>query len=304
MIPIVLISIICVAVCPFLPLTDNEMILWSLRIPRVLAAFIAGGGLAIAGLIFQSLFRNDLASPYILGIASAGSLGSNLAIFLGLGHLFMTGFSFIFSLASVFIIWTITTAKKIFHPAIVLLSGVAIGMISSSFILFLQVFSHERDLMQMAKWMMGSLNIVGFQTIWIITPFVLLALVITYFYTGELNLLTVDDDFAQSRGVDIIKIRKILFVLASLITAPIVAELGPIGFIGLVIPHMVKRITSKDHRELIITSFFAGGAFLALCDLLSRVILENGVMPIGVITSMIGAPIFLMILVRANSHSN
>jgi iron complex transport system permease protein len=305
MIAVIVISLFVALCCPFIPGGyENEFILWTLRIPRVMTAFIAGGGLALAGLVFQALFRNDLASPYILGISSAGSLGSNLAIFFGLGHFFITSLNFVFSLFSVAIITLVSKVKKVFHPSTILLTGVAIGMISSSAIMFLQVFSSERDLMQMTRWLMGSLNIVGFYSFMIIAPFVLVSLVITYFYAGELNLLSVDDEFSQTRGVNIERTRKVLFVIGSLITAPIVTEIGPIGFVGLVIPHIIKKFFKRDHRQLIILCFFSGGAFLCLCDLLSRLILSNGVMPIGVITSLIGAPIFLSILMGKRSYSN
>lgn len=300
----ILVSTLIAFLCPYIPFDgiDNEMIFWSLRVPRVMTAFIAGGGLAIAGLIFQALFRNDLASPYILGISSAGSLGSNIAIFLGLSHFFMTSFNFIFALLSVFIISLVSKVKKVFHPSTILLTGVAIGMISSSAIMFIQVFSSERDLMQMTRWLMGSLNIVGYDSLMIISPFIIISLMIVYFYSGELNLLSVDDEFSLSRGVNIEKTRKILFVIGSIITAPIVAEIGPIGFVGLVIPHIVKKYFERDHRKLLIISFFVGGAFLCLCDLLSRVVLANGIMPIGVVTSLIGAPIFLSILIRGRAN--
>ncbi len=281
----------------------NNTLFWELRVPRVLTCCLAGGGLSVAGLVFQAIFRNDLATPYTLGTASGASLGAVMAIFWGIsGELLywnaITLAAFLGGLIASFFIYVVAQYRKNFNPTTLLLIGVAIGMICSSAILFIQFVSHEMSSLRMIRWLMGGVNVVGMETPLSLAPVVLLSVFFLFFYSGEMNLLSVGEVFSKSRGIDPNGARKRLFILVSFLVAPIVAECGPIGFIGLITPHVVKRWMGSDHRFLILACFLVGGVFLGLCDLFSRILIEDSLIPVGVVTALLGGPFFLWVLLR------
>lgn len=308
---IIFLSFLILIILPFLGRTfefDNA-IFWDLRVPRVLTCLLAGGGLAVGGLVFQAIFRNDLATPYTLGVASGASLGAALSIYFGLGSSFgwiywneTTLGSFFGGLTSFFLLYSIAIYHKNFGRTLLLLSGVAMSMICSSLILFIQFISNEMDSLKIIQWLVGNVNIVGLETPLSLIPFVIFSLILIFFGSGELNLLRVGEIFAQSRGVCPKRVRKRLIFLVSLLITPIVAECGPIGFVGLIIPHMIKALGIQDHRFLIWICFFSGGAFLGICDLISRSLFENSLLPVGVVTALFGAPFFLWSLTRFRQY--
>jgi iron complex transport system permease protein len=276
-------------------------IFWQLRVPRVLTAFLVGGALSLGGLIFQAMFRNSLATPYTLGIASGSSLGAALYIQLGLSLSlgFLNGislFTFLGALASVSLVYFIARGRGRVEMNTLLLAGVIIGMFFSSFILIIQFMSNERSAMNIIRWIMGGLDVVGMETVYSILPFVLIGFIVSIRLSGEMNLLTLGDDLANSRGLNVERIRKLLFLFTSLMIAGVVAECGPIGFVGLIVPHIIKKLSGYNHYYLVPQSFMAGGIFLVLCDLFSRSIFVETLLPVGVITSLLGGPFFLYIL--------
>ena len=288
----------------------DNVIFWDLRIPRVLTCWLAGGGLALGGLVFQAIFRNDLATPYTLGVASGASLGAVLSLHFGLGSVGVASWiysygsgttlgAFLGGLLSIFCLYSIALLRKNFGPTLLLLAGVAMSMICSSLILFIQFIGHDMNSLRIIQWLVGSVNVVGMETPLRLAPFVLFGFLFLFFQSGQLNLLSVGEVFAQSRGVDPHKVRRRLFLIVSLLITPIVAECGPIGFVGLITPHLIKSWGVRDHRLLIWICFFVGGALLGLCDLISRILIENSLLPVGVVTALLGGPFFLWSLLRS-----
>jgi len=311
---IALITVMTLVICPFLGVDflspqlifngKDELvnsIFWKIRLPRVLSAFLVGGALSLGGLVFQAMFRNSLATPYTLGIASGSSLGAALYLQLGLSLSFgfingMSLFTFLGAMLSVCLVYFVAKTRGRLEMNTLLLAGVIIGMFFSSFILFIQFIANERSAMRIIRWLMGGLDVVGMETVYSLIPFVAIGLIFCFRLCGELNLLTLGDDLATTRGVNVERIRKLLFFLTSIMIAGVISECGPIGFVGLIIPHMIKKVSSYNHYYLVPQSFLAGGSFLVLCDLLSRSLFVETLLPVGVITSLLGGPFFLYIL--------
>lgn len=305
-------AIIMIVIAPFLgreiisfgelsTSAQENFIFWNLRAPRIIVAFLAGGALSLSGLSFQTLFRNPLATPYTLGIASGASFGAALGISLGL-DLSYGPFNIIslFSLAgaavSVFVTYFLSQKKEGFHTSKLLLAGVALGLFFSSLILALQYFLNETSNKKLIHWLMGSLEVVGFEQVYYLGVPITLSFLILYFKRKDFNLLMVHEDFAHTRGVDVRKSQKILFLIGSVLVASVVSFCGPIGFVGLIIPHFARILLGLDSSYLIPGSFLIGGIFLVSIDLLTRVILPEGVLPIGILTSLIGGPSFIYFL--------
>lgn len=283
----------------------NEIIL-NIRLPRVLTAFIVGGLLSLSGLLFQAMFRNALATPYTLGVASGASLGAAIYLVLGFSfsYTFFNGvsiFSFIGAFSCVLFVYGLARTRGRVETHTLLLSGVIISMLCSSLILFIQFLGHERDALLMVRWLMGGLDVVGLETPIRLLPFAIIGLGYSFYKSRELDILFLGDDLATSRGVDVLKLRKSLYFLNSVIIAVVVAECGPIGFIGLIGPHMAKKAFSAKHETLIPSTFVLGGCLLMLCDLVAKNIMSETQLPVGVMTALLGGPFFLyLLLVRKN----
>lgn len=290
----------------------DASIYWDIRIPRTLLGFFAGAGLALCGMVFQAIFKNALATPYTLGVASGASLGASIYIHLGsfLGLSFATsqihflGFSpmslaaFMGAGLSVLFIFTISTIKKSLSTASLLLTGVTLNLFFSSFILFLQYMSDYTQSFQIIRWLMGGLEVIGMESVYGIGIVTLLGSVIIYRFSQELNLLSLGEEIAQSRGVNLLQTKITLFIITSIIIATIISITGPIGFVGMIIPHLCRQIIGSDHRFLAPMSFIVGGVFLSLCDSFARVVLGPTELPVGIITALLGGPFFLWILIR------
>ncbi|WP_127717757.1 iron ABC transporter permease [Halobacteriovorax sp. HLS] len=278
----------------------NEVIL-NIRLPRVFTAFMVGGILSLSGLLFQAMFRNSLATPYTLGVASGASLGAAFYLVLGLSYTYtffngVTLFSFLGALSCVAFVYGLARTRGRVETHTLLLSGIVISMLCSSLILFIQFLGHERDALLMVRWLMGGLDVVGYSAPIRLAPFAVAALIFSITKASQLNILFLGDDLAISRGVDVTKLRRSLYFLNSLIIAAVVAECGPIGFIGLVGPHISKKIFSSKHQELIPSTFVLGGCLLMLCDLIARNIMSETQLPVGVMTALLGGPFFLYLL--------
>lgn len=282
---------------------DDE-ISFLFKIPRTLVASIVGGCLAIAGLNFQGLFRNDLATPYTLGISSGASLGAAISFYLGLNFVFLYAFdsaaifSFLGALSTVLVILSIGFLKKQFKPEVLLLSGVAIGICCSSLILSLQFLMGEMDGMRIVQWMMGSLSVVGHDQSIQLLALIFLPLAYCVYSIKDFNLLSVSDSFALSRGVNIDVKRINIFIATSLLIAPTIAVCGPIGFVGLIVPHIMKKQFGRNYKILYPTCFIGGASFLIFCDIISRSLESYGLIPLGVVTGMIGGPFFILCLFK------
>ncbi len=289
-----------------------DRIIWNVRLPQALAAVIAGVGLAIAGVAMQSILRNPLASPFTLGISSAGAFGAAVSIvLLGTGTMQSTVASpvavsnpylttlvaFIFCMIATGIILLISHLKGA-SPEVMVLTGVALSSLFSAGVMFLQYFSNDAQLAAVVFWTFGDVG----RTTWDMLP--LMALVVgagtLYFVANRWNYNAIDagDEAAQGLGVNVVRVRLIGMTVAACVSAVIVALLGVIGFVGLVCPHMVRRIIGDDQRFLIPGSAVAGAVLLLASDTVARVIVAPYVLPVAVLTAFMGAPVFIYLLFR------
>ncbi|MDZ7376896.1 MAG: iron ABC transporter permease [candidate division KSB1 bacterium] len=292
--------------------SENQVvnrIFWMVRLPRVLAAFLAGAALAISGMVFQAMFRNPLATPFTLGVSSGAAFGA--AVYIKIGVIFsafgVPGQSlaaFIGASLSVILVYGFSRMRKIFTPATMLMAGVAINFFFSSLILFIQYLSDYANSFRIIRWLMGGFEIAGFRPVFSILPFVIIGALLIALVIHELNLLLLGEDIALSRGVAVNKIRAILFFATSLMIGAVVSVCGPIGFIGMMTPHICRLILGPDHRLLAPASFFFGGAFLVLCDTVARILIAPAEIPVGVITALLGGPFFLWLLLSGSSEHN
>ena len=286
------------AVFPFLSGTGTvdataQMIVFDVRLPRILAAFLVGCGLAVAGAAMQGLFKNSMADPYIIGTSSGGALGAAIAIVV-FGGLFLPIFAFIGATGATFRVYIISTRKGRAPVETLLLSGIALSMFFSSILSFL-MYNAGKSLHQIMFWLMGGFWNVGWPEVYI-GIFILIGCIIIIVLSRDLNILSLGEDDAFSLGVNVEQLKKILLFLSSFIAGIAVSIAGAIGFIGLITPHMIRLIVGPDHRILIPTSFLAGGLFLLWADNLTRTFFNE--MPVGIITAFVGAPFFLYLLRR------
>jgi len=278
------------------------MIFWQLRVPRVLMAVLAGAGLAASGLAFQAVFRNPLAEPFTLGVASGAALGASVYIHLGLSFslLWISGaswFAFAGALAAVAFVYGLTRLRQGFSTATMLLAGVAVSFCFSSLILFIQYLSDFTQRFLLLRWVMGGLHgVVGFDDVLTVLPLVVVGTAVVLYLTHELNLVTTGEELAASRGVAVHQTKLVLFVAVSLMVGGIVAACGPIGFVGLIVPHICRLLVGPDHRYLTPATLLCGAILLGACDTLARTIMPPTELPVGILTSLLGGPFFLWLL--------
>ena len=278
-------------------------IVMNIRLPRVVLAGLVGASLAIAGAAFQGLLRNPLADPYTLGISSGASLGAVLTLFFHLSLPFfglytLPTLSVLFSLLTIFCV--LTFARKMdrsMKVETIILTGIIFSSFLSAFISLMIALTGE-ELRQIISWLMGSVSMRGWSHITIILPFFLVGTLVLMMNTHELNAMTFGEDRARHLGVNVQRRKMLILIAGSILTGAAVAVSGTIGFVGLVIPHLVRRIWGPDHTHLLPLSLIMGSGFLILADLVARTIIAPTELPIGVITSLIGAPAFAFILLK------
>lgn len=290
------------------PLADSPVlsVLVYQRLPRTLAALIAGAGLALAGCVFQALLRNPLATPYTLGIASASALGAWLAFvlmdmgwFIGgiLGLPAVQAFAFLFAGVDVLLVYLLAARRTRTSPAVLLLAGVTLGMVSNSGILLTRYLARPDRIVMMDHWLMGGVDVLGFDPIYTLVIGATPCIILLWTQAGKFDQIGFSTELAAGRGINVRRLQLVTFLVGSLLTAVIVSEVGPIGFVGLIVPHAVRTVTGPKHGVLIPACLLVGGAFLCACDLVARQILP-GETPIGIITTLIGGPFFLFLLLR------
>ena len=288
------------------PFADNvdAQIFFVARLPRVLVAALVGGALAAAGVVFQALFRNPLASPDTLGVSSGAALGAMAAISLGFDVSFggLTAIplaSLAGSAGALAIVYTLATARRRgLSTTVLLLAGVTMNAFFSAMILFVQYFASFADTYRTLRWLMGDLDVASYQPILAALPTMVVAFAVFAWLARPLNLLSLGPDSAESRGLDVAKAQRAAFFSASLATGAAVSIGGPIGFVGIIIPHLVRLLVGPDHRLVLPASALFGAAFLVGCDLVARTILAPVELPVGIITALIGGPFFLWLLIR------
>jgi iron complex transport system permease protein len=284
------------------PPADAEIFL-QLRLPRVLAGALVGGGLAAAGVAFQALLRNPLAEPYLLGISGGGSLGAVLAIvLLGAGGASFVAVRTVAALAGCLgalgLVYALATRSGALRPATLLLAGVVVNSFLLAGLACVQFVATPTESQQILRWVLGGLETGGPGDVVALAVVVPAATALLVAWAPSLHALVFGEETARQLGVDVDAVRSRTFVVASAMTAASVAVAGPIGFVGLVVPHAARLFVGSDPRVLLPASFFAGAAFLPLADAAARVALAPRELPVGVVTALVGAPLFLVLVVR------
>jgi iron complex transport system permease protein len=289
-----------------IPWADNvdAQIFFMARMPRVVAGAIVGAALASAGVILQALLRNPLATPFTLGVSAGSALGAMLAITFGstiaLGPFTSVSLA---SLAGALVATTIVYSLAAWpgrpmSTSILLLAGVTLNSFFSALILFIQQLADFAQTYRSIRWLMGDLDVGGFAPILGALPLLLPALAVFAVLPSSLNLLSLGSEAAASRGVDVLRVQRMSFLSASLATSAAVSLAGPIGFVGIVVPHLVRLMVGVDHRVVLPASALFGAAFVVGCDLLARTAFSPVEIPVGIVTAMLGGPFFLWLLIR------
>ena len=286
------------------PASSSSMLFWEIRFPRVIVAFCSGAILALAGLVFQSVFRNSLTTPFTLGVASGATLGSALGIvFLG-GLLFWQYvLSFFGALLTVIVLFLLSRSLKSAQTSSLLLVGIAVSFFYSAALMVRYYLSDVEQSYSIVRFTMGSLNIVGFDTAYPIVIASLLFLFAIHWQRKPLRLLLTSLDFAFLKGLHVTRLVMSLLLITSMAVAVCVSVVGPIGFVGLIVPHIIKLLYRRSSDTLIFPTFFYGGIFLVACDLIARNLGAASDIPIGVVTSFIGGPFFIYLILHRHKGS-
>ena len=288
------------------PMSENvdAQILFVARLPRTLAGALVGAALATAGVVFQGLLRNPLATPFTLGVSAGAALGAMLAITTGwtfgwLGIPAVPAASFAGSTGAVAIVYALARARHSgLSTNVLLLAGVTLNAFFSALIVFVQFLADFTDLYRMLRWLVGDLDIASYQPLLSALPLLLVSFVVFAWIARPLNLLSMGPDSAQTHGIDVRRAQRAAFFSASLATGAAVSVGGPIGFVGIIIPHLVRLLVGADHRVVLPASALFGAAFLVSCDVVGRTVMSPIEVPVGVITALLGGPFFLWLLVR------
>lgn len=287
-------------------LPTHQIIIWSIRLPRVLLAVLVGSSLAIAGAAFQGMFKNPMADPFVIGISSGAALGATIAIilrvsisFIGISAISM--FAFIGALITVFIVYNISRIKDKVPVTTLLLAGIAIGQFLTAIMSLLMVI-YSNDMAKIIYWTMGSLAGKGWDPLKRISLPVIISIVLINFFARDLNIMLTGEDSAKSLGINVEKIKMYVLILGTFMVSMVVSVSGIIGFVGLIIPHIVRIIIGPDHRVLLPASALTGGIFMVFADTIARTIISPVEIPVGIITALFGGPFFLYLLKKTKSQ--
>ena len=290
--------------------TDERarLIFFGLRLPRVLMAGVVGASLGLVGAALQAMFRNPLAEPLTLGVSGGGALGASVAIAFGMGAR-VGGLPVVFVAAfagaclSVVLVYRLARTGATVLPGALLLAGVVVNTVAAAGVVVIQYFADYSRALQILRWTIGSLDVVGFDLIWRMLLFLVPGWVVLLLLARDLHLLAVDEETAQSLGVNVRRSERLVFVASSLIVGVTVAVGGTIGFVGLIVPHAVRLLFGEDVRVVMPCSFVLGAAFLMLADAVARTAFGAGELPVGAITALAGGPVFLWLLRRQQRYA-
>lgn len=285
--------------------SSHQSIILKIRLPRIILSIFVGAALAVAGAAFQGMFKNSMADPYVIGISSGAAFGATIAIVLRLQFVIfainaVAIFAFLGALLSTFIVYSLARIKSRIPTTNLLLSGIAVGYFFTSVMSLLMVM-FSRDLANIVFWTLGSFSGKGWAHVNTVAIPILVGIIVIYYYSRDLNILLTGEDSAYSIGVDVEKVKKVILITCAMITAFAVAVTGVIGFVGLIIPHIVRIIFGPDHKIVIPASAIVGGIFLILTDTISRTIIAPVEIPIGIITAVLGGPFFVYLLRKKKS---
>ncbi|HHX61400.1 MAG TPA: iron chelate uptake ABC transporter family permease subunit [Epulopiscium sp.] len=283
------------------------LIIFMVRMPRIIMASLVGMGLAVVGATFQSLFKNPMADPHILGISSGAALGAALGIVIRLPNIvaslsLVTIFSFVGAISTTILVYSIAQVRGRLTTTNLLLAGSAVSFLMSAMISIIMVFNQE-DVNKIVFWMMGSFNASSWKVILIVAPIIVIGTVIIYFFHRDLNLMLIGEDHAKSLGVETEKLKQLIIIISSMIIAVSVSFSGIIGFVGFLVPHMVRIIFGPSNKILIPFSALGGAIFLLLADTTARTIVSPAELPVGAVTALIGSPYFIYLLIKMKERS-
>jgi len=274
------------------------------RLPRVLLGFLVGGALALVGSVLQVILRNPLAAPHILGITGGGTVGAVLAISVpGLAVSWgpfssVQLFALLGAGLTMLMIYLIAKRPQGVSMNTLLLAGVTIGILCGALILLIKYLANPHLLVAMDRWMMGGLDVVNYREVTALLPLLAPGAALLFMQMANYNHLSLGEEMALGHGIDVAAVQRISFIASGLVTAGAVSMAGPIGFVGLVVPHVIRRISGYDHRILLPSCFLAGGGFLVACDTIARTVVAPTEMPAGIITALVGGPFFVYLLLK------
>jgi iron complex transport system permease protein len=303
------VSTISARIFPFLDIEANtkyDAIVWDIRLPRIVMAILAGAGLAISGAAMQGIMRNPLVSPFTIGISSAASFGASVAIILGAGIVSTTKYliitnAFIFALLASLLVFALAKIRGM-RPETVILAGIALNYFFSAGTSILQYIATEEEVHSVVHWLFGTLTGVTWENILLITILIAISLPLLIRYSWDVNALVAGDDLATTLGVHTGRVRTIIMVLSSLMTAGIISFTGIIGFVGLVAPHITRMIVGSDHRFLLPCSSILGGFLLLGADTIGRTAFQPTIIPVGIVVSVIGVPFFVFLILKTRKE--
>jgi iron complex transport system permease protein len=275
-------------------------IIWRIRLPRVILASLAGAALSLGGLVFQTLLRNPIAEPYVLGISGGAAVGAIIGILFGLAHFpGVALLAFAGSMATLLLVFVVAAKRSAIKGDFLILAGVMINAFCSSIIIFLVSMTGDSRIHSILFWLMGDLSSTDMSQAQILAIMTVPCFAALFFFARPLNLLLMGEELAGSMGVNVRVVPLALIAITSFMVSATVCHSGLLGFVGLVVPHMLRLLFGADHRLLIPSCILAGASYLVLCDLLAGALPARGEMPVGVVTAMIGAPLFIFLLVRS-----
>ncbi|WP_066638486.1 FecCD family ABC transporter permease [Desulfolucanica intricata] len=286
-------------------LISHRVIVLQVRLPRIFLGLFVGAALAAVGAALQGLFKNPMADPYVIGVSSGAALGATVAIvskldayFLGMGAVPMMAFGG--ALITTFIVYNLARIGRKVPVSTLLLAGIATGSFFQAIISFMMVLNSQK-LEQIVFWLMGSLSAKSWDHVIMSGPYVMIGILVIYCFARDLNILVVGEESARNLGVEVERVKKILLAAAALVTAAAVSVSGIIGFVGLIVPHMVRMIVGPDHRILIPVSALFGSTFMIITDTVARTVIAPTEIPVGIITALFGGPFFIYLLRKRKS---
>jgi iron complex transport system permease protein len=306
------INVISSRLFPFLNLNPgsslDQMIIWNIRLPRIIMGVLAGAGLAAAGVTMQGVLRNPLVSSYVLGISSAAGFGAALAIVLGVsivsfGGYLVIGNAFIFCFIAMIMVYMIARIRGMTSETVIL-AGVAVGFLFSALLSLLQYFSKSTQAVNaVVFWLMGGLYTATWDSILVCAPIVVIAIIFMFFQAWNINIMSMGEEVATSLGVNSKRVLTVNMILETVATASIIAFTGVIGFVDLISPHIARMLIGNDHRYLIPCSIVIGSFTLVAADTLARLVLSPTELPVGIVTSLLGVPFFIYLLASKRRRS-
>lgn len=286
---------------------SHSFIVMQVRIPRILLSLLVGGMLSVIGTIFQALFRNPMADPYVMGVSSGAAFGATIGILFGVGGTFLgmgmvSMLAFIGAMITILCVYQLARVGGKVSTTGILLAGIVINALLSAAISFLMILFHN-EIDRIVTWTMGSFGATSWEQLGLIFIPAIVGVGYMMTHARELNAMVMGEDEARALGVSVDRLKKVLLILASLLSAFAVSVSGIIGFVGLIVPHFFRMVFGSDHRVLIPVSFLGGGLFMLVCDTLARSLLNSMEIPVGIITALFGGPFFLMLLQKHKRRS-